>query len=65
MQLQHRLIFSFKFSWELCEALEDFLTFESLFKILLVLSCVDAKQFGTSEGDKSQQPLMNCEGAKG
>jgi hypothetical protein len=32
--------------------------FESLFKILLVLSCVDAKQFGTSEGDNSQQPLL-------
>jgi hypothetical protein len=31
------------------------MTFENLFKILLVLSCVDAKQFGTSAGDKSQK----------
>jgi hypothetical protein len=31
------------------------MTFDNLFKILLVLSCEDAKQFGTSEGDKSQK----------
>jgi hypothetical protein len=31
------------------------MTFKHLFAILLVSSCVDAKQFGTSAGDKSQK----------
>jgi hypothetical protein len=31
------------------------MTFKNLLAILLVLSCVDAKQFGTSAGDKYQK----------
>jgi hypothetical protein len=31
------------------------MTFKNLLAILLVLSCVDAKQFGASAGDKSQK----------